>query len=169
MLLLTNDQCVTSSSTDHGSVPFSDSRIQVKSKTTSIDLAQTMMADFTRVRGESVMQLNANRRYRVKDTYKPEDLNPYKREQERAKNRSTKISKLMHKGTLFEKHDRLPYMPEQVRLLSDIQKSMLIFSHAQTLHWFHTIELQTINLFCRFIFPVMCRYGERSASRMFQC
>lgn len=60
------------------------------------------------------MQLNANRRYRVKDTYKPEDLNPYKREKAKATHRAAKISKLMHKGTLFDKNDRLAYTPEQV-------------------------------------------------------
>lgn len=98
--------------------PCSDAHSHGKAKTTSIDLAQTMKADFTRVRGESVMQLNANRRYRVKDSYKPEDLNPYKREQEKAKNRATKIGKLMHKGTQFEQNDRLPYMPDQVCLQS---------------------------------------------------
>lgn len=62
------------------------------------------------------MQLNANRRYRVKDSYKAEDLNPYKREKAKANNRAAKISRLMHKGTLFDKNDRIPYIPDQVPL-----------------------------------------------------
>lgn len=95
----------------------SDSRNPAKgANANKVDLHQTMIADFTRVRGESVMQLNANRRYRVKDSYKPEDLNPFKREKAKANTRATKISRLMHKGTIFDKNDRLPYIPDQVSL-----------------------------------------------------
>jgi hypothetical protein len=73
-----------------------------------------MAADIQKIRDTSIMQLNALKQYRMKDTYRPEDLNPYKRTKQRSENRAEMIKKLNHKGFLEEEQDPMPYTDEQV-------------------------------------------------------
>jgi hypothetical protein len=62
-----------------------------------------------------VTQLDAQRKYNGGNTYRPEDLNPYKRARARTENRTAGIKRLTHKGTLLSEQPKLPFSDEQVQ------------------------------------------------------
>lgn len=86
-----------------------------KKKPTS--LQAEMQADFKRIRENESQQINAMKRYLVRDVYSPEDLNPYKRQQQFKQTRESMVQNLKHKGTLMSS---LP----QLRL-TDVQVSFI--------------------------------------------
>lgn len=66
-----------------------------------------MQEEFRRIQDVTQNQLNPHKRYIFKDTYTPQDLNPYKRAKQRVEKRADMIKNLQHKGTL---ESSLPHM-----------------------------------------------------------